>query len=64
VRSGLIDVGSAEVLSACVRGGCVLTRQTRALLFLSFAKFLWERRGALKQLRGAAESFVLKFSKG
>jgi hypothetical protein len=42
----------------------MLTRQTRALLFLSFAKFLWERRGALKQLRGAAESFVLKFSKG
>jgi hypothetical protein len=60
VRSGLIDVGSTEVLSACVRGGCVLTRQTRALLFLSLAKFLWERRGALKQFAGNGWKFCVE----
>jgi hypothetical protein len=62
VRSGLIDVGSAEALCACERLVCVEKVDVRIVFF--FCEVFVGKSGALKQLWGAAGSFVLKFSKG
>jgi hypothetical protein len=58
VRSGLIDVGSAEALCACERLVCVEKADVRIVFF--FCEVFVGKSGALKQFAGSGWKFCVE----